>query len=474
VGAGARWLLLLGFHATAACGAGSVDARPSAQPAGWDDELALVSLPDTDPADGVVAVSLDARVARVELAPGQEVEAWTYAGVTPGPVIRAKVGDTLAVHFENHLPEPTTIHWHGLEVPADQDGAGHASDVIAPGASFDYRFALKHAGTFWYHPHLNSAEQVWRGLYGALIVEDPSEPALGDELTLVLHDVNVDEETSALGPAADQGDLGRFFGHEGRTLLVNGRIAPTLRAYAGSALRLRLINAAISRYYRFAVEGHALTRVGGDSGLIAQPEQVDDVLLAPGQRSEVVLALKAAAGARIALRTLPYSRFECGADCSPARDLMHVEVVEGRGRTRAVPAALARIEPLDASAARDRVITLDQVEQGTKTFLAVNGRVHGQDDLVLEAKVGTIERWTVRNETEYDHPFHLHGFRFQVLTQQGLPRALLEWQDTVNVPAMSDLRFIVSFDDRPGMWMFHCHILDHTDLGMMAMLHLEH
>lgn len=475
-------LALTSYWALSGCGASPSDPGqpeaahrdiPSALPDAWNDGLRLTTLTDQDPAPDVVEVSLEAGIHRVEIAPGKSVEAWTYAGVSPGPLIRAKVGDTLKVHFRNQLPEATTIHWHGLEVPADQDGAGQAGSEIPAGASFDYEFPLLHAGTYWYHPHLNSAAQVWRGLYGALIVEDPNEPALGQELTLLLHDVELDPNTGELAPADAQGELGRFFGHEGSTLLVNGRVLPTLRAYPGSSLRLRIINASNSRYYRLAVEGHRLTRVAGDSGFSEQSQQVDDVLLTPGERTELVLTIAAPAGSTLRLRSTPYARFVCGPGCGDSEDLMSIQVVAGQGQSVSVPAQLASIEPIDLRDASSRELVLSEVTRAGVTALAINDHVHGQDDLMLRASVGSTELWTVKNATDYDHPFHLHGFRFQLLEVDGRAPPLREWKDTANVPAKTQLRFAVHFDARPGMWMFHCHILDHADLGMMGMLQVE-
>jgi len=470
--------------ALVACGSGSSDvselgdageASALAVPEGWNAQLALPELVDLDPSAKVVEVQLEARVARVEIAEGHSVEAYTYSGSSPGPVIRVKVGDTLRVHFSNQLPEPTTVHWHGLEVPADQDGAGHAGSEIAPGASFEYEFTVPHAGTYWYHPHVNSAAQVWRGLYGALIVEESEPRPLGEELTLLLHDVGLDAHSGELLPAESQGDLGRFFGHEGNTLLVNGHVQPTFRVFSGSTLRLRVINTSISRYYRLALDGHQLLQIAGDSGPIERTQRSDEVLLVPGERSELVVTVQAAVGARLLLRALPYDRFLCGgaSDCSEEQPLLNIEVVEGQGRTRSVPEQLTSIAPIDTSGALARELVLEEASSDGHVALAINGHVHGRDGLVLTAKVGATELWTVRNATDYDHPFHLHGFRFQLTEQNGRAPEVRQWKDTVNVPARGQVRFAVHFDDRPGMWMFHCHILDHADLGMMGMLHLE-
>jgi FtsP/CotA-like multicopper oxidase with cupredoxin domain len=444
-------------------------ALPSALAEGWNRELTLATLSDRDPAPDVVEVELEARIDRVDLGGGRQVEAWTYNGLSPGPTIRAREGDKLRVHFVNRLPEPTTIHWHGLEVPAAQDGAGHVGSEIPPNGRFDYEFTVPHAGTYWYHPHINSAAQVWRGLYGALIVEGPREPDLGDELTLVLHDVNV--VGAAFGAADASGDLGRFFGHEGFTLLVNGRELPTARVPPNSTLRLRVINAAISRYFRFAVAGHTLLRVAGDSGFSERAQRLDDVVLAPGERSELVLVLQGAPGQLVEVRSLAYDRFLCEG-CSEASELMQFELVPGSGRAVAAPSELAAIAPIDVSRAVHRNIELGEVPRGDRPFLGINGQVHGLDGLELHAQVGSTEVWNLTNRTQYDHPFHLHGFRFQLLDVEGKRPAVREWKDTVNLRAKSGARIAVTYDDRPGMWMFHCHILDHADLGMMGVLHL--
>lgn len=460
----------VGLVLCSACQSSSPNAEPSL-PERWNEQVALQSAVDLDPAERVVKVELEARVHRVEIAPGHSVEAWTYAGSSPGPVLRAKVGDTLRVHFTNNLPEATTIHWHGVEVPAAQDGPGLPGTEIEPGKSFDYEFKLLHSGTYWYHPHLNSAEQVWRGLYGALIVDSADEPDFGQELILLLHDVELDESTRELAPAAAQGDLGRFFGHEGHTLLVNGRVAPTIRVYPGSTLRMRVINTSISRYYRLAIDGHTLTRIAGDSELVERPQQRNDVLLVPGERAELMVTAQGAPNTQVKVRSLPYNRFICEG-CDESDDLFSIALEQGAGTTRTAPASFARIEPIDISMATRRDLIFGETTRNGITALAINGRVHGQDTLTIEAHAGATEQWVVKNESDYDHPFHLHGFRFQVLEQSGLTPPVREWKDTVNIAARTQMRMAVQFDDRAGMWMFHCHILDHAEIGMMGMLHL--
>ena len=213
------------------------------QPKGWDEALRLPELTDLDPAPNVVRVELEARVSTVDIgldAPARDL--WTYGGTLPGPLIRAKVGDRVIIEFENSLPEETTIHWHGLRVPAAMDGVpGHSQPAIAPGGRFTYDFVVPDAGLFWYHPHVRSAVQTGFGLYGAISVEDPNEaPLPGEELILVLSDLSLDDEGRPSDPKSS-GDLGTLFGREGsswsptvRSRRCSGR-APAHRSGCGSS-----------------------------------------------------------------------------------------------------------------------------------------------------------------------------------------------------------------------------------------------
>jgi FtsP/CotA-like multicopper oxidase with cupredoxin domain len=191
---------------------------PSSGP--FDSELAE----DLDPSDSVVEIALEAKPSEVELAPGRAARMWTYNGVLPGPRIEARVGDTVRIRFKNSLPEPTTIHWHGLRVPAAMDGTAVAQSPVPPGGEFIYEFTVPDAGTFWYHPHIRSNEQVERGLYGAFVVRGDNEPTTTTDRTVVLDDLLVDPATWALEPfdAMQQAMVGR----EGNLILANGHARP--------------------------------------------------------------------------------------------------------------------------------------------------------------------------------------------------------------------------------------------------------
>jgi len=441
------------------------------EPEGWADELALTPAHDANPDPKIVEVTLEAKVASVEFRPGVPSEMWTYNGTMPGPLLRANVGDKLIVHFTNHLPDETTIHWHGIRVPNNMDGTPVVQSPVKPGESFDYEFILHDAGTFWYHPHVRSNIQVQRGLYGALVVNDPSEPVMGHELVMVLDDVLLDD-TGALMPPEAATSLESYFGREGNELLVNGRPSPTLRARPGVPQRWRFINAANARYFAMDLAGHEFVRVGGDGGLLEAPRASGQVMVAPGERADLVVKPEGGPGQELEVRWLPYDR-GYGTGLRDPENLFSIKL-EGLPATGGptVPSQLRDIAPVDASGAQEQLIQLTEMPMGSEMMLGING-VAAKDAVPILAKTNQTQIWTIENTTKADHPFHLHGFFFQILSQDGIAPSYMEWKDTSNVRAQTTTKIVIPFDDRAGEWMFHCHILDHADLGMMATVMVE-
>jgi FtsP/CotA-like multicopper oxidase with cupredoxin domain len=452
-----------------------VSARQSpasevAQPAGWDDALALQQVTDLDPAPDVLEFDLEARVEELEILAGVRTSVWTYNGLLPGPYVRVKVGDTVIVNFTNSLPEPTTIHWHGVRVPNDMDGApGMTQPPIAPGGTFRYEFVVRDAGTFWYHPHQSSSDQVGRGLYGPIVVVDPDDPeALGDDLVLMLSDMSLDRDGQLL-PADNGGSFGDLFGREGNVLLVNGKVRPRLRARAGKPQRWRFINAARARYYSFSLPGAPFTRIGGDGGLAARPQKVSRLMIVPGERMDVSFVSSSPPGSVAMLRWRAVDRGYGTAFNRPPETIMEVETIDAPPVVpAAVPGHLRDIPAIDIASAVPHTLELTIKGEGADVEMGVNG-VPAWEARPLHARIGETHVWTVTNNSAFDHPFHLHGFFFQVLDAAAVP----EWKDTVNVPVKSSIRIAIDFDERPGMWMFHCHILDHAEVGMMGHLHVE-
>ena len=443
-------------------------AADVSQPEGWADDLALPEAVDINPDPRVVEIELEARLADIEFLPGKPTTVWTYNGLVPGPLIRANLGDRVIVHFKNSLPEQTTIHWHGVRVPNDMDGApGMTQPPVPSGGEFRYEFVMRDAGTYWYHPHMNSSEQVGRGLYGPIVVNDPAEPeAFGDELVLVLSDMGI-RENGELVPLDTGGSFGDLFGREGSVVLVNGKVSPRLKLRSGKQQRWRIINAARSRYFDLRLREHDFVRIGGDSGLAAESTRVDHVLVTPGERADLVFTPSDAPGTERIMYWLPPDR-GYGTQTGRGRDpLIVLETVDlPPVEPAAIPSTLRTIPAIDVSDALEKTLALTIEISSGGVSMGINGVPYERSKPLL-ATIGETHVWHVVNDTDFAHPFHLHGYFFQVLGA-----VVPEWKDTVNVPAHSSLDLAVVFDERPGMWMYHCHILDHAEVGMMGHLHV--
>ena len=449
-------------------------ALSSLQPAGWDRDLKLAEAVDLNPDPHIVEINLDARVAPVEIAPGIGVEAWTYNGGIPGPLIRVHVGDRLIVHFSNHLPQPTTVHWHGVRLPIQMDGVPDVSQPPVPtGGTFTYDFVVPDAGLYWYHPHVLSAAQVGFGLYGALLVEDPAEQVgVADETVLVFSDIGIDAKGTLESP--DSGSsTGMAFGREGNYVLVNGRVRPRLAVRSGAPQRWRIVNAAKSRFFQLDLDGQKFTRIGGDGGLMESPLTIDTLVLAPGERADLILSPKGAAGSELVVMSFPFNRGYGSVEYRAAENLLTLAFdAEPAYAGAPLPVTHRAIDPTSTEGATrvDIDFTLAQLANGTFEY-GINGVPFAKGHPVT-AMPGETQVWTITNKTKWSHPFHLHGFFVQVLDDKGQHVHPLEWKDTVNVPLESTVRLVVRYDDRAGSWMFHCHILDHADGGLMGMVDL--
>ncbi len=357
-------------------------------------------------------VELEAREAEWQFAPGGTVRGFTFNGDVPGPLIEANAGDTLEVRLTNKLPQATTIHWHGIRVPPDMDGTSEVQRPVEPGEEFIYRFAVPDAGTFWYHSHHNETEQIERGLYGPLIVRGADEPRLDRERILILDDLKL-ASNGELAPFGDSHE--HHAGREGEVRLLNGRQEPELEVRAGHIERWRLVNAANTKYVLLSIGEQPFSIIGTDGGLLAAPRRVS---------RERFATIRVGAGAP--------SRAE-------------------------LPDVGRKIMPLAAPGA-----------EPTRT-IAMKALMHGGHDQRDEpVRVGELQVWELVNDSRGDHPFHLHGFFFQVLEGDDAQAPFLSWKDTVNVPQGSRVKIAWLPDDRPGWWMYHCHILEHHAMGMMA------
>jgi len=350
-------------------------------------------------------------------------------------------------------------------------------DVSQPevkrGGSFTYDFVLRDAGLFWYHPHVMSAAQVGFGLYGALLVDDPAEDArigVPDELTLVLSDIGFDEH-GVLEPPDSGGSAGMVFGREGAYTLVNGRRLPSIRARSGALQRWRIVNAAKSQFCQLTFDGQPFTIIGGDGGLQERPVTTEAPLVAPGERLDVIFAPRGEPGSQKVLISALYNRGYGSVEYRSPQSLLTVNFSEDPPLPEPrIPNVTRTITPPAASGATLVPMTLTLpplIDHEGHSEFRINGAPHWKAK-PYSAKLGETQIWIVKNETKWDHPFHLHGFFFIALDEKDQPLRPLAWKDTVNIPMNKTARLLVHFDERPGEWMFHCHILDHAEGGLMG------
>lgn len=422
-------------------------------------------------------------------APHPQTDVWTYGGRVPGPEVRLRQGERLRLVIENKLPEATTVHCHGIRLPNAMDGVPHLTQKpIEHGETFIYEFDCPDAGTFWYHPHINSAEQLGRGLYGALIVDEHDPPAIDREAVWVLDDWRLTQDASISRDFGNLHDL-THAGRIGNTVTINGRVTETFPVRRGERIRLRLINAANARVFALSFDGHEPQIIAID-GQPVEPHAPADgrVVLGPAMRMDLVLDLSGEPGARYAIRDDFYPRMQYN-----FLDLVYAEPPL-RPRPPDTPIRLPANpvpEPDLAKAERHRII-LGGGMMGGMASAIVDGR---EMDMMSMFRSGVA--WAMNgiavtdhaheplfsfrrdrsyvleliNNTAWPHPMHLHGHSFRVISRNGQPEPYRPWQDTVLI-LPRDRAEIAFVADNPGDWMFHCHVLEHQMAGMMGFIRI--
>jgi cuproxidase len=418
-----------------------------------------------------------------------------------GPVVRVRSGDTIPFRVENHLDEETTLHWHGLLVPSHIDGGPH--NTIGPGAVWSPEITIKQpATTTWFHPHPhgNTARQVYSGLAGLMIVSDGADRDRGlpaaygiDDLPIVLQDKRFNRNGE---PVYEPDMMDLMHGFRGDTLLVNGAIGPVARVPAGF-VRLRLLNAANARTFdlRFA-DRRPFFVIAGDGGYLAEPVEVGNLLIAPAERYEILVSF--ADGRRVDLVTVPDAdagfgpgmMMQMGRSRESPREtqiFMHFQPEASLHATVAeLPRHLATFAAPDVkSAIAWRTFVLNPMGMGMMAMrgmreqsggpaqmMGINGRSFAMDRVDVTARLGTAEIWEIASTgMPMAHPFHVHGASFRILSKNGRKASAHEsgWKDVVLVEQHAEL--LVRFDNPapPKMpFMYHCHILEHEDHGMMG------
>jgi FtsP/CotA-like multicopper oxidase with cupredoxin domain len=411
---------------------------------------------------------------------GRDTEAFGYNGSSPGPTIRVRPGDTLRVRLTNRLDQATNLHTHGLHVSPE----GKSDNIfrsVEPGTTADYEFRIPGdhpAGTFWYHPHLHGtvADQIFGGLFGALIVTHDEEPEVPERL-LIISDISL----ASSGAPAAPGMQAIMMGREGDLVLVNGQHQPLIDVRAGAVERWRVINACVSRFLRLQLDGHDLGLLGYDGQALGEPIPEESVTLAPGNRVDLVVT--APADGEATLRTLAVDRGGMGmmGGTSGATKLAQVRVATSETSPSAGPSQLTwakspvvDLRGRDVDETRRITFTMEMgmgMRAGNTSF-GFDGRPFDGNRVDQTPRLGTIEEWTIANTTPMDHPFHLHVWPMQVVAPESdaAPDGRPDWRDVVMVPANGEVRVRIAFDDFPGRTVYHCHILDHEDRGMMAIV----
>jgi bilirubin oxidase len=411
------------------------------------------------------------------LVPVRQTELWGFNHDYPGPVIELREGQRASITFQNRLALDSTIHWHGLAVPADQDGS--PMDPVPPGTDRLYTFdvPMGSAGTYWYHPHAHrtTTRQVGHGLAAPLVVVGAADPLsllpLTDR-TLMITSLALDQYGQVAADTSSMAGMGSMAGANTQ-LLVNGQKVPVLAIEPGATERWRILNATADRYLRIGLDGHRFAVVGTDGGLLREPlPNQTEWLVAPAQRVEIVVAFDAQPSARFTLRDLGYGGgMMMGASGS---DLLTVQTTANAPRLPIeLPAKLRDIDDLGpATAEQNVVLTGGGMGMMTGSFL-INGKTFDMNRIDLVTTVGRVELWNFINATSVDHPMHVHGTQFQVVGRSvrgvSMPVAFTGWLDTVNVPAGQTVSIKIR-QTMSGKRMFHCHILPHEDAGMMAVL----
>ena len=422
---------------------------------------------------------IEAGVSSYEFVPGLTTQVLTYNGSTPGAMIEVTEGDRVRIDFKNRIPDQvSTIHWHGLDIPADQDG--NPTDPVASGSDRAYEFTIPEgsAGSYWYHPHPHgfTFEQVYRGLAAPFIVRSKRDPLIADLGDTVLFITTISLNTD--GSIAENTDADRFNGREGDHVLVNGAKQPTLTLPPGSSRRFRVYNATNGRFLRLAVDGHHMTLVGTDGGLLSAPvANLEELLLAPAERAEIVIDFRAEAGS-FTLNSMAYERGWMGRD-KPLPTTLQLMTFELAGEAAApipLPLKLRDVEVLGKPVSTKRIAfaeTMGMANGAMTMGFLIDGKAFDMARIDLKSRTGDVELWEIANTTDMDHPFHIHGTQFQIVERERngvkTPSPYLAWKDTVNITSKETVQIKVRHST-PGLRMYHCHILEHEDAGMMGQL----
>lgn len=439
--------------------------------------------------DGLLSFDLVAEAQRVKLG-DRNANLLTYNGQVPGPRLEAKPGDTVQIRFTNRLSQPTNLHYHGLHIPPTGTG-DNVFLKIPPGKSHTYEFQIPQdhpAGTFWYHPHYHGlvAEQLFSGLAGLFVVrgelDDIPEIRAAQEAFLVLKDFALDRR----GNIPDPGHMAQMTGRIGNLLTANGQFNPSLEISQGGLLRLRLLNASTSRFFWLSLEEHPFYLIATDGGAISAPVELVDLVLAPGERVEV-LVKGDRKPVQYRLLNQPFNPAQGMMGGGRMGDSM-MGSSPNRNSTETV-ATLTYSGSIDPLPLPNQLLTVETLPepQTTRQFtfnhgmggdmgmgmvFLINDKAFDHNRIDTQVQLNTVEDWEIINTGTMAHPFHVHTNKFQVISRNGQPALYAAWKDVVSVSPGESIRIRIPFRDYTGKTVYHCHVLDHEDRGMMGILNI--
>ncbi len=440
----------------------AVDAIPSGNIL---PDLSLLKNEST--AQGVFKGTLRVQKAKVSLAPGTTTEIWGYNGILPGPQIVVYEGDNVSIEVINELDEETTVHWHGLLVPASEDG--NPQDPIKPGKSRVYQFDIpkNSAGTYWYHPHAHGsvAKQVFMGLAGTFIVKKRDDLFVDlPEKHLLISDLKLHAD----GQIAENSFFDWMNGREGQFTLVNGALNPLI--HIDQPTRFRVWNAGSARYLNLDFSFADSYLIATDGGYLEAPQKLEAILLSPGERIEVVV-IPTRTG-KVKFNNLSYNRQKMGpVSVTPTYSLATIVMTKS---TQDFPMPTKIMDlPSYAPATKSHYIEYTEVMNPNQLLFLLNGKMHDSNRIDEVVEKDAIEEWIVFNNSHMDHNFHIHGTQFYVIEQErsGIVHQskFKAFKDTINLQPYERVKLVMK-QDFTGLRMYHCHILEHETLGMMGQL----
>ncbi|MFC7547953.1 multicopper oxidase family protein [Plantactinospora sp. GCM10030261] len=429
--------------------------------------------PSTVDGSGRRVFELRAAPGRSALRAGPPTRTWGVNGPLLGPTLRANRGETVLVRVRNDLPEATSLHWHGMHLPARMDGGPH--QTVPAGGEWSPSWRIDQpAATLWYHPHPHeqTARHTYRGIAGMFVIDDPAGPPAGlphrygvDDVPVIIQDKKFTDGNQFDESAHPMSGVGVV----GDTVLVNGTVTPYLPVTT-ERIRLRLLNGSAARAYRLGLaDDRPFALVGTDGGLLAGPHQTNRIQLTPGERAEIVVDLRP--GERVVLRSHPpeLGLIFWDGRFSGAHDTLDILELRAADRLEPSPALPSRLAaPPDLSS-----VPPAATRRFEMSGFKINGLSMDMNRIDFAATRDTVEVWEVVALDDQLHNFHVHDTQFQVLSVNGAPPGpeLSGWKDTVHTPQNVTLRLAMRFrdhTDRNMPYMFHCHVLYHEDQGLMG------